>query len=370
MSGSSRSSAFVGAAAALALSAAVAALPACAPTDEERTGALIYGDDNRLDVFASPSAEARARAARSVVALIPKTSIAATSDGFSVRAPTLAERAGLCPGERFGDEPAAAFCSGVLVDRDLVLTAGHCLRAFALQDFSVVFGYYYQATGQLAPLEVIDPTTIVAEALDPSGQVPRRDYGWLRLARAASPERSPSPIYVEPRTPRVGDPVLSIGAGDGVPLKIDSGGTIRDPRGDSGDYFLADVDTSGGSSGGGAFDPQLALEGILVRGAPDTVPTDGGCAVTARLPGGQDGGEQLTYASVAVAGLCDASSPSSICRPDCGSPCQALPAEPGGGCAVAPTMEERGRTFSAPLLLLAVSLARRCRCTQSSRKSA
>jgi hypothetical protein len=298
---------------------------------------IVYGSDDRLEYFEVASPDVRARMSNSLVAFVPKALIGEQAGRVGISAPSWGEIAGLCPGERFAEQPAAAFCTGVLVDWNLVLTAGHCVRLFALQDFAVVFGYYYAAPASLVLDAVRDPVAIVDEALDPDGVEPRLDYAWVRLSSAVGPPFGPVPIHV--RLPNVspGDPVMSISAGGGVPLKFDEGGVIRDARLPLADYFLADTDTTEGSSGGGAFDENLALLGILARGDMDFVPGPGGCRKLARQPDGSLSREQFTYAHRAVEGLCRTRAASSICRPDCGSPCAALPPAslvPSGGCAL------------------------------------
>jgi hypothetical protein len=257
--------------------------------------------------------------------------------------PSWSAAAGLCPGEPFAEQPAAAFCSGVLVDWDLVLTAGHCLRALPLDRFVVVFGYYYEQPEELnfGADDVFEPLEIVSERLDPPGVEPRLDYAWLRLKHPARSPRRPAP-GVAAASPRLtGEPLVAISAGGGVPMKLDSGSWLLDPHAPTLDYFTTNTDTSGASSGGGAFDPDGVLLGILARGAPDFLETPEGCATTAY---NEDDGaqEEYTYFHRALAGLCeDAPSASSLCRPACGEPCEALESNPtppsvAAGCTMAP----------------------------------
>jgi len=238
------------------------------------------------------------------------------------------------------------------------LTAGHCVRVLAPEDMSVVFNYHYAEPGKLAVREgdVEDVIEIVHEALDPPGIEPRLDYAWIRLAAPARPPKRPVPIYAEPPPSALGDPIVTIGAGGGVPIKLDAGGRVRDLRERWSDYFMADIDTSRGSSGAGAFTPDFVLLGILARGGLD-FEQRGGCNVT-RHTTEEYAEEQITYAHRAVTGLCRTNPhASSLCRTQCGEPCQAL-ALPGlptsGACSVAAGARDSHLRLSAPL---AMSLA-------------
>jgi hypothetical protein len=300
-----------------------------------------------------------------MVALVSRATWQATG-GNLTRAPSWGQTAGLCPGEPFAEQPAAAFCSGVLVDWDLILTADHCTLAFAPGDFGAVIGYYYAEPGRLAPrsTEFVPVAAIVDEELDPEGATPRLDYAWLRLARRLAPPAQPVALYTEPPPLQAGDTVISVGANGGVPIKWDAGGHVQDARVAWTDYFVADADNSAGSSGGGSFDTKLFLTGVTGRGGMDFIETADGCKTTVRQPDPSAATEQFTYAYRAVTALCARDpSASSICRANCGSPCQALPTPPdppAEGCAVAGA----ARAPTAPCvpawvaLLIAVSIRR------------
>jgi len=340
------------------LTGALSCVLSSSPTTSQ-SAALIYGSDDRVEYFEVSGTEQQARMASAMVALIPKTFIEGTGSTISLSAaPTWGAAAGLCPGTRFADQPAAALCTGVLVDQDLVLTADHCVRVLPLADLTVAFGYYYRDVGMLA-IDTVDITSIVAEELDGEGTTPRLDYAWLRLRAPAPASHLPAPIKTLGASIEVGSAIVSIGAGGGIPLKLDSGGRIRDARPDVGDYFVADTDTFGGGSGGGAFDPQMNLLGILARGGTDFVATDAGCNAVVQQPDGSTADEQFTYASRAVEGLC-AKDPaaSSLCRADCGNPCQAtMPSPPAsdGGCSIGGPVS--GASWVWSWLLVVIRLA-------------
>jgi hypothetical protein len=348
------------------ITAQALAMAACAESDgvgvDERESAIVYGADDRLDYFQVPDQQLRSLARKSLVAFIPRKSVVTVAGRPRIDAPLLGEQTQLCENEPFFDQPEAAFCSGVLVDWDLVLTAGHCVRWLALRDFVVVFGYYYQEPGVLALSadEIFDAEEIVAEALDGAGVVPRLDYAWVRLSRPVRSPLSPAAIRSSVASSTEGEALTVIGAGGGVPLKIDQGASLRDARGAWHDYFTASSDTAHGASGGGAFDYEFALLGVLARGGTDLTTTERGCLVTNRAPEESEPQEEFTYAATALSGLCHAApESSSLCRADCGDPCGALPAygESGGQhCALSTRPTARGPLTSA-LGLWAVGLA-------------
>jgi hypothetical protein len=85
----------------------------------------------------------------------------------------------------------------------------------------------------------------------------------------------------------------------------------------------------------------LILTGVINRGQDDFEVTESGCLQAIRTTASETDPsqfEEMTYAFQAVAGLCDADpKASSICRQDCGDPCQALPHPAyAGGCSVMP----------------------------------
>jgi hypothetical protein len=325
--------------------------------------AIVHGQDDRREYFEIADAETRARMAQSLVAIVPRSSVRLVDGTVNFDVPTWGEVDGLCSGEPFADQPAGAFCSGVLVDWDLILTAGHCVRLFAPEDMVAVRGYYYESPGQLgaSASDVRDVEGVVVEALDPPNAELRLDFAWLRLGRPVELPWQPAPVYTRPPPLKVGDSIVSIGTGGGVPMKADAGGRVRDVRENTLDFFLADTDTSHGSSGGAAFDESLAVLGVLARGGTDLFSTDDGCNASIRQPDGAPTEEQFTYVHRAIEGLCaEASAASSICREECGDPCTTLPPSSPAGCAYADsrTVPARG-VFCAVVIMLAGTARRR-----------
>jgi hypothetical protein len=268
--------------------------------------------------------------------------------------PTWSQVNQLCEGEPFGDQPAAAFCSGVLVDWNLVLTSGHCVDLVPIGSLRVTFDYFYRDPGDLALTEadVYAVERVIVSRRD--GASPndgeRLDFAWLELAEPALPPRRPAPTYTRWRGAEPNDAVISIGAGGGVPIKWDEGGHVQDVRAGFDDYFVADTDTSQGSSGGGIFDSGLALLGSLARGAADFELTPANCYVTRTESEPSAAREQFTYAHRAVEALCATGSESVLCDSSCDQPCDAGLFDPSSsndtdsndsGCTVGPRAAQR-----------------------------
>jgi hypothetical protein len=339
---------------------------------------IVYDEDDRGEYYAA-DASAQALFERSSVVLIQEDYLGKAASIASA-APTWGVRDGVCSGEAFAEQPAAAFCSGVLVDWDLVLTAGHCARFRDVADFSVVFDYYYaepadRELGKLAVRSgsIATPVQIVAEALDPPGAVPRLDYAWFRLARPVADRYRPVPIHARPPSLQVGDPILTIGSPHGVPLKRDATGIVEEPAANEG-FFVARTDTSAGWSGGGAYDASGALVGIVARGGADLVDTLEGCNAVNHVPPGEPAEEQFTYAHEALEALCNVEPARELCDDERESPRNAGPRpsiEPTaaeGSCSLGGSVPPSRSSSAIAWLLLALTTGiRRCRSRGSER---
>lgn len=336
---------------------------ACSATPSERAAhdqaAIVYANDDRKEVFEGNELERRLAA--STVALVRRTAL--DESGVGATAPSLASRDELCDGERFAQQPSVAFCSGVLVEPSLILTAAHCAQALPLSEVGVVFGYFYNEPGSLAltPADVAFPTQVVAQrSRSAEADV---DVAWLRLDRDVAAWPPIESIRSEPLADET--PLVVVSASEGVPLKIDAGAAVRDARSAQSDYFVAESDTFHGSSGAGAFDTSGALVGILSRGKEDFSWTDAQCNVTVREPS-STAAERYSYAPQAVAALC--STPTNTngpCFSTCAAPCadtRTFLKPSGGGCSMQP-----GRTgadaaaFLVGAALLTTSLRRKQR---------
>src|SRR5262245_10571024 len=102
---------------------------------------VIYGTDDRIDVFQLPAGPNRDDV-DSVVALFDSGDVTDNGNGTStLRTQNFGTAQNLCPGERFRDQPIGAFCSGFLVAADIIATAGHCVNAGNVTNVRFVFGF-------------------------------------------------------------------------------------------------------------------------------------------------------------------------------------------------------------------------------------
>jgi V8-like Glu-specific endopeptidase len=271
---------------------------------------VIYGTDNRQDVYAHADATLRARAQQATVALMNPSDFNATNpNNVTFNGSTLGSAYNLCTTERFRDDPTAAFCSGTLIDDDLVLTAGHCITsATDCTNTRFVFNYYRPAAGTLQPVTTADIFSCASIVARQQGTVGTQnlDYAVIRLDRSAAPRFTPAPVRTGNTALTAGQNVAVIGSGSGIPFKIDSGGAVRDTRSATLDYFIATTDTFGGNSGSGVYETSgYTVAGILVRGETDYV-TNGSCRVVNVCTEAGCRGEDVTYVFPAIRAACAA----------------------------------------------------------------
>lgn len=299
-------------------------------TTDAKGKPVVYGTDNRKDVYAHESEALRARAMQSTVALVASTDLDLRNPS-AVRflGATLGSEERLCSGERFATDPTSAFCSGTLIDDDLVLTAGHCITSSSdCARTRFVFKYYRTTASSLETVtseDVFSCAQIVArdERVTAEGSI---DYAVIRLNRSAAPRFTPAPVRRSESALVTGQRVAVIGSGSGVPLKIDSGGAVREPG--DGASFLATTDTFGGNSGSGVYDVvHHEVVGVLVEGDTDYV-ARGSCQVVNVCRETACDGETVTYVHHAVRALCRRLPRAAVCQPVAPGDAPTSPAAP------------------------------------------
>ena len=252
------------------------------------TAPIVYGEDDRVDLFQAEEPFVTLGRELAIALMAPEALWPVAEGGYAVEAPSLGALQSLCAGERFADQTAAASCSGVLVAPGVVATAGHCLGVEAEGQPDCRNNLYVRG---YAVLELAAPVTVAEEEVYGCGEV-------LALARSAADsachvdlalvglERTPpveEPPVLRDVPVEADEPVTVIGYPAGLPVKVDSGARVVDPRSGRGDSFTLSSDTFAVSSGAGVFDRAGALVGVFARGRPD-YDADGDCQRVHREP--------------------------------------------------------------------------------------
>jgi V8-like Glu-specific endopeptidase len=265
-----------------------------------RAEAVIVGDDDRVEAF-TLAADVSAAASSAVALGYAHRLSWPVSGGVEIQAPSLGEVHGLCADEAFATQPALAFCSGVLIDDNLVMTSGHCLAEEPLtfcRQTLVAFGYAYAAVDQ--PIELSADDVFACRRVL-SWQTEELDYAVIELDRPTSR----TPVTLADRRVAVGDRVTVASYPSGLPLKCETGALVVETEADA-SSFTAATDTFGGSSGGPIFDEALGWVGMVDSGAPDWV----GEQDCTRATRSDTSREVHQHASAIVEALCGAGLPS------------------------------------------------------------
>jgi hypothetical protein len=260
---------------------------------------VIYGDDDRLDVYAVSDPHLL-RLAQATCIVISGSEISDNGDGtWNLTTDPWLMQGGLplCEGERFAGQRRIGFCSGFLVAADIVVTAGHCLSACG--NYAFLFGF--EQVDSLTP----PASTVCDDDLYFCSQIIDRVYAGeydhcvVRLDRSVV-GRTPIPISRGELVPD-GAPLVVVGHPVALPMKIAAGAEVKDNRPDV-PWFQANTDTYGGNSGSMIVNTDTwEIEGILVRGAPDFV-YSGGCAASNVVPNTGNPGSGLEFEEISKIG--------------------------------------------------------------------
>lgn len=224
---------------------------------------IIYGTDDRTDMFAVTDAKVRSDG-DSVVSLVDAASVVNNLNGTSTLATQIyGTRDSLCSIERFFSQPTFLGCSGFLVGARLIATAGHCVDDATVTSTAFVFGFRMQnATTAITTVptsEVYHATSVAGRTFTNGGA----DWAVVVLDRDVP---NHAPLWIrQTGTVANSTAIHMLGHPRGLPLKYTPGAFVL---GNSNrDFFTAQLDAFSGNSGSPVFDSTThRVEGILVRG--------------------------------------------------------------------------------------------------------
>jgi uncharacterized protein (TIGR03382 family) len=322
---------------AMRMAIVVAACAACSAeaASSELDRSVVYGTDDRQDVYAFPDATWAAEAVGFSAVVVDRTTLNVSNpNDIGLPTTTLQAAFDVCPDERFATQLAAGICSATLIAPDLVLTSGQCIDAAACSTTAFVFDYTMTSVTSRATITSAD--VYPCSAVVVRERTATADYAIVRLDRDVT-GRTPARVSTGTTVP-AGRKLLAAGYPSGLPLKLAANGSVRDARTATTDYFIAGMDTFG-NAGSGIFDAiSKQLVGVHVRGASDYV-ADGSCNRVNPCPATGCRGEDATYAFRAIAALC-ATAPEpelcscgdTTCNPALGETTATCPADCGVAC--------------------------------------
>jgi len=232
---------------------------------EENRKRGIWYEDHRMDCFGITDQRVK-KNANGVAAIVFEKDLMDEKNGFStLKVKNYGTSFNLYEGEAFREQPVAAgrVCTGFLVKKNVIATAGHCACENTVTDLRIVFGYKmsnpYTPVTQVSNDNIYKGVKIIHKVLN--REVNRSDWALVQLDREVEGQEvvmlSKDEIPCE-------QPVYVMGHPSGLPLKYAPGAKVR---GFKENFFSADLDTYMGSSGSPVFNANThEVIGIVVHG--------------------------------------------------------------------------------------------------------
>ncbi|NNE31755.1 MAG: trypsin-like serine protease, partial [Winogradskyella sp.] len=226
----------------------------------------IYGTDDRIEV---KDAEGYEDFVRATVVMVHKSYL--VGDSF-FKSRTLRDRLSsqfetdkFARDVKFLDQPTLGTCTGFLIAPDILVTAGHCINSmeeannyYWVLDYTSESEFVQDKYVKIEPENIFEVERVIASKLDDDTV---EDYAVLQLTKKT--DRTPYRFRTSGKA-IVKHPIYTIGSPTGLPLKFATNAVVKDTIPDN--FFVTDIDTFPGNSGGPVFNQNGFIEGIHVRG--------------------------------------------------------------------------------------------------------
>ncbi len=191
-----------------------------------------------------------------------------------------------CTTQPFTEQKIWAGCSGTLVAKDVVLTAGHCVRDEA-DCKNLSFALDFDSSAAIDDIRLnknkLFSCKKVIYSSKPVPKTQLEDWALIQLTKPVL-DRPPIKLY-PPQTPRIAD-IVVLGHPMGIAKKISTGFihqndytyNIQNPKSP---FYRSHFLTPAGSSGGGVYSADFKFFGVVVRGGTAHESDDGRCIVPA-----------------------------------------------------------------------------------------
>lgn len=227
----------------------------------------IYGEDNRVEVYQVENPFWQ-QAAGAIAAMMTEKEIKRVDDFWQLINNVTQEDMAICSDERFAKQLDSAYCTGFLIDEDILLTAGHCIKnQHDCERFYWVFDHKMLEDGMVKRRYDLSQVFKCQEIIKTT-----RDYDtWVDFAIIRLDKKAIGRTTLKLRLlgrPENGTSLTVLGHPSGLPIKFSDDATIV-----SNDYpyfIITDLDTFAGNSGSPVFNLNTGeVEGILVAGSTD-----------------------------------------------------------------------------------------------------
>ncbi len=234
---------------------------------------VVYGDDNRTDYYLEID-NFKKDLANSVATLVPRNALRKTVNGYFVsnilklKDIEIERDKYLCHDENFAKQQVLGSCSGFLVDKNKMATAGHCYppsqKEYYCNNYVWVFDFKISNSQQLSLTHFTEDQVYECQSVISSTYNGQVDFSVAELKRQVN-DREVLQLQETPLAKE--DSIFVIGYPYGLPLKITSDAKIFNLEKE---YFSTNLDTFQGNSGSPVFNEKTGnVIGILVRGKED-----------------------------------------------------------------------------------------------------